>query len=445
MLINIVDIKINTKNDTTRRIRKSHGAIVQLAQSIAHHGLMHPIVVDELVAEGGSQDPMKDPDYKYILIAGERRLKACILNGDSTIEATLFAKTTNIVRKEMELEENVIRKQLSWEEECEAVSQLDELKRKRYGSAQRSDGIEGKKGWGMKETAEALGMSLGAVGQDIKLARDLKEHPELRKKVRKMPKHAARKIVKQAIHTNKLKRQLELKEITISSEIKLGNCVDLIKELKNDSIDLLITDPPFAVPEIVAVAGKSSSMTYNFTETNVGDEDTLYNTYNVLIPELYRVLKPGAHFYMFFGHAWYSYLTYKFRNVGFLVDDSPLIWNKMRCSIMAKDMHYMSSYEAILFGHKPPSTRILKKPVLNILNFPAIPGQKRVHGLQRPFDLLKLLIENSSVPGETILDCFAGSGSTIQAAKKLQRTGIGFELDEGNFLRAQAYINKEDA
>ncbi|KKL88009.1 hypothetical protein LCGC14_1928970, partial [marine sediment metagenome] len=86
-----------------------------------------------------------------------------------------------------------------------------------------------------------------------------------------------------------------------------------IKELKDESIDLLITDPPFAVPEIVAVSRKSSSMTYNFTYTNVGDEDTLYNTYNVLIPELYRVLKPGAHFYMFFGHAWYPYLVINFR------------------------------------------------------------------------------------------------------------------------------------
>jgi len=166
----------------------------------------------------------------------------------------------------------------------------------------------------------------------------------------------------------------------------------------------------------------------------------MLKTYNALIPELFRVLKPGAHFYMFFGHAWYPYLVINFRLKGFIVDDQPIIWNKMRCSIMAKDMHYMSSYEAILFGHKPPSTRILKKPVLNILNFPAIPGQKRVHSLQRPFDLLKLLIENSSVPGETILDCFAGSGSTIHAAKKLQRTGIGFELDEGNFLRAQKFI-----
>ena len=53
------------------------------------------------------------------------------------------------------------------------------------------------------------------------------------------------------------------------------------------------------------------------------------------------------------------------------------------------------------------------------------------------------MIENSSLVGETVLDTFAGSGSTVMAAMKLKRKGIGFEIDEGNFLRIQDWFSKE--
>jgi site-specific DNA-methyltransferase (adenine-specific) len=130
-------------------------------------------------------------------------------------------------------------------------------------------------------------------------------------------------------------------------------------------------------------------------------------------------------------------------NAGFIVDAQPLIWYKERVSVMAKDMHYMSSYEAIFFGHKPPVGRILTKPVSNVLSVPALSHQAKVHPLQRPHDLLKILIENSTGVGDTVLDTFAGSASTLVSARKLQRNAIAFEKDEGNFLRAQEWISKE--
>lgn len=430
MKINIVDVKVSSKDELTKRVRKSKGSLFELAASIEKHGLMHPIVIDKL--ENGK--------YKWILIAGERRLKAAILTGASKIDATLFSDVDDVGKKEMELEENLLRKQLDWPEQVKALAQIDKLKRKIYGGATRAKGNEG---WGIKETAEALGMSIGAVGQDIQLAKNIENRPDLLKKVRRMPKSAARKIVNQTLHTEHLKKQLDVKEITISSDIRLGRCEDLIDELKDNSVDLLITDPPFAVPEIVDVAGSgASTMTYNVTESNVSTPDVMLKTYEELIPKLFNKMKPAAHIYIFLGMGWYPYLTSKLRQVGFIVDDLPIIWDKGRPSIMAKDIHYMSCYEAILFGHKPPKTNLLRHPTKNVLSIPAIPPQQRVHGLQKPFDLLKILIENSSSPGETVLDCFVGSGATIKAAKQLQRSAIGFELDDGNFLRAQKFVGE---
>lgn len=434
MLIDIKRIKVEHKEDATKRARKDFGNIFSLAKSIKQHGLLHPIVVSDCT----------DPDYNYVLVAGERRLRAVIYNGEENIRATLFEDMSSIERKEVELEENIVRLDLSWQEKCKMLKQLDALKRKIHGSATQAHSSEG---WGIKETAEVVGMSVGSVNQDIKLAKDLEENPELVRKVERLPKHAARKIVKQELEAKVLRRQIERKELTVSADLRLGPAEHLIDELEDESVHLWLTDPPFGSAEIVKVsktdcAGGGMPL-YNLTETNVSDDMTMMKVYKELIPKVYRKLVPGAHIYVFFGHSWYTDLLRMLRDAGFIVDDSPLIWHKERVSIQAKDMHYMSSYEAIFFGHKPPTKRILTKPVPNVLSIPSAAPQMRVHPLMKPFDLLKIFIINSSNPGEVVLDTFAGSAMTLIAARKLQRSAIGFEKDEGNYLRAQKFMEKE--
>lgn len=434
MLVKIIDIRIEKKDKETRRIRKEFGDIFQLADSIKNRGLLHPVVLNE--------DPTGEK--KYLLIAGERRLRACCFLAWADIPATLLSEMSDIDRKLCELEENTIRHDLSWDEQIEALRQLDDLKRKQR--IESSDDPKHDK-WTLEDTADVVGMSKSAVGQDIKLARDLIDRPDLRKKVSKLPKHAARKIVKQTLEEELLQRQIDTNKMTISSDLRLGSCIDLIDELEDESVNLWLTDPPFGSSCIVGTSGSDSPSEgmplYNLTETNVSTDDEMNKIYKILIPKVYKKLKPGAHIYIFFGHAWYCRLFAMLRAAGFHVDEQPLIWDKMRVSVMAKDMHYMSSYEAIMFGHKLPTGRILTKPIANVLSIPAMSHQAKTHSLQRPHDLLKILIENSSNVGDLVLDTFAGSASTLVSAKKLQRRSIGFELDKGNYLRAQEWMQKE--
>ena len=438
MIAKIANIEVDKKDPNMRRTRKMLGDLSSLVESIKKHGLLHPIIVEEI--EGG-----------WRLIAGERRLRACILNSQSEIEVRLMSNLDNITSKEIELEENIVRKNLDWMEECEALRQLDELKALKYGRAHRGSHIGfGKdakfiasEGWKMGDTADAVGISISAVSQDIKLANDLRAHPALVEKVKRMPKSAARKVIRQALEAEELRGQVDRQEIAIHNNLLLGDACELIDKFEDESIHMLLTDPPFGISDIVNV-GSIGTMTYNkLTPSNVSDEDTMRDVYKRLWPKVFKKLTPGAHIYVFLGMGWYCNLISMLREVGFIVDDLPLIWPKGRPSMIAKDIHYVSSYEAILFGYKPPLTRILKKPISNVIAIPTIAPQKRIHSLQKPFDLLKIFIENSSHVGEIVLDCFAGSASTLVAAEKLERSSIGFEIDEGNYLRAQAFMKGE--
>ena len=429
MKINISEILIEDRQ------RTEFGNIEALAFGIKKHGQIAPIIVSkfkdsDLVPEG----------KRYRLIAGERRTRACIMNGMTEIWAKDWEDVDELTHTEIELEENINRKELTWQEQIAGVKKLDEIKRKKYGDAQSGEDYAQERAWGLQDTATSLGVSLGMASQDIQLAKDLEAMPTLAKQVAQLPKTAARKVVKQAKEKKKLEIQIQNKELDLNPSILLGNCCDLVKGLEDASVDLWITDPPFAVKKISDAAKQYG---YNETETNVGEEDTMRETYNILIPEMFRALKPGSHVYMFYGSAWHTELLSMLRSAGFDMDDIPLIWDKTRASVMPRDFHYSSSYEPILFGMKPPRTRPLKKAIKNILTFPSIPGQQRVHPLQRPEPLLNVLIENSSHVGQTVVDTFAGSGSTIMAAMKLKRKGIGFELDEGNFIRIQEWFGKE--
>lgn len=63
------------------------------------------------------------------------------------------------------------------------------------------------------------------------------------------------------------------------------------------------------------------------------------------------------------------------------------------------------------------------------LEFDNISGKDKLHPTQKPVDLIKELILNSSKEGDLVLDPFCGSGSTLVSAKKLNRNYLGYEID----------------
>lgn len=78
----------------------------------------------------------------------------------------------------------------------------------------------------------------------------------------------------------------------------------------------------------------------------------------------------------------------------------------------------------------------------NILRFAGVPREERLHASQKPETLLRYLIKTYSLVGETVLDCTMGSGSTIAAAVSLGREAIGMEIDPEIYQVALTRLDK---
>jgi ParB/RepB/Spo0J family partition protein len=443
MKIPISQIKIEREDADKKRFRRDLGDVQEMVESLKKYGLLHPVVVAELLGTESCEDENKYSDYKfYRLIAGERRITAAAYLGWKDIECTFLEDLSDVQKKEIELEENIQRKDVSWEEKIEALRQLDELKRKEHGEALGGH-LSDPDGWNREKLAKAVGASAGKVSQDIKLANELNEHPELRKLVSGKTKQEARKTIEREVRAAELRERVAEGKIIVKATLIHGRAEDGMKELKSNSVHCVITDPPFGASGIVDVAKGNLSSDYD-DGTNALEWDVMEEVHEKVIKEMARVLIPGGHFYLWHAPEHEPEIRRMLTSSGFLVDHMNLIWGKGRSSMIPNPYHYLPSYEMILFGCREPRSRTLTKPVMNLLrDYPAPAPQIRVHPLQKPEALIRLFIHNSTSPGETVMDCFAGSGIVLKTAVEMGRKAIGFEMDEKNYLMAMKFLSGE--
>lgn len=154
---------------------------------------------------------------------------------------------------------------------------------------------------------------------------------------------------------------------------------------------------------------------------------------NEFAPSLFRVLKDGGHCYIMTNHVNLQKMLNSFTDCGFHFIKS-LIWNKGN-KIMGQ--YYMSQFEYILFFRKGKGKKINHCGTSDILEVKnkKLKGEdgKNLHDTEKPVELMKIIIDNSSQPGEIVLDPFAGIGSTGIAANELGRKFIGCEIDKNYF------------
>jgi DNA modification methylase len=405
--VKIDDIKVDL------RIRKEFGDIDGLATSIAHYGLLHPIIVD------------KD----LHLIAGERRLKAHQKLGKKTIEVR-FKEDLSIQEKlEIELEENIHRKSLTWQEEVDALARLHDLKRSIHGSRvqKRALPTEGDQGWGIKDTATALDKSTGGISMDIALAKAVKMFPVLAKE---KTKDAARKKFRK-LQENLLREEMAKRRgKRIVPNVIHGDCVAVTKKMKDESFDMILADFPFGIDVQQSHGlGKRGKETIDYDDSEYG----ALELFRKAVPELYRVLKKDRHAIFFF--AMTNYMEFKkiLENVGFVVENVPLIWNKESGSSAATGEVFTYAYEPMFWCRK--GKRLLNNTYCNVFTEKRVPSNKKYHPNEKPLSLLRLLLDACTFPGESVYDPVGGSGSTLAACMETDRECTTCEKDKNYYER----------
>ena len=207
---------------------------------------------------------------------------------------------------------------------------------------------------------------------------------------------------------------------------------EVFNNIPDNSVDLVITDPPYKVTSR-GNSGNSGGM----LKKKINKQGMVFKYNNVKIsdfmPELYRILKDGSHCYVMTNHVNLIEILNVAKECGFHFIKS-LVWDKGN-KIMGQ--YYMSQFEYILFFRKGKGKKINTCGTPDILRVPnkkmkGVDG-KNLHDTEKPVELMKILIENSSNENDLVVDPFSGIGSVAIACKQLNRRFKGCEIDRDYF------------
>lgn len=203
-----------------------------------------------------------------------------------------------------------------------------------------------------------------------------------------------------------------------------GDCRDVLPRLERGSVDLILTDPPYGVH------WNGTSMRTRMQFGPIANDDGTLPLTDILRAAL-NTLRRGRHIYCF------GLRDYMDLPIG---GQTELIWDKGILGPGDLTRPWGPSHEPIAFGvHQPSranreasagqlSARLRRGSVLRSQR--ANGCAVTTHPTEKPVDILRQMIESSTVWGECVLDPFAGSGSTLVAAKLEGRKSIGIEVEE---------------
>jgi len=219
--------------------------------------------------------------------------------------------------------------------------------------------------------------------------------------------------------------------------IENKDCLEYLRTLPSDSVDLVVTDPPYNVSQKNNITTSRLNVVKNF-----GSWDFDFDPIPVL-KELTRVLKPNGQMYIFCATRQIPiYMKFLEENCFFR---NLLVWNKTNPAPRISKTNFLFANEYIMYAvnTKINLTQITfnfssQTSMHNIFVTSALQGKERLkdsdgralHPTQKPLSVLKKLIAISSKEGDVVLDPFMGVGSTAVACKELGRNFIGCELDE---------------
>lgn len=248
------------------------------------------------------------------------------------------------------------------------------------------------------------------------------------------------------------------------NQIICGDCLDLIKQIPNGSIDAVFADSPYNLqlgkktlyrPEdqTAARAVRDNWDTFESPEA--------YNNFSrQWLAECKRVLKPDGCIWVIGTYHNIFQLGAIMQELGFWILND-IVWVKTNPMPNFRGTRFTNAHETLIwatpnktgkytFNYETMKGLNSGKQMRSDWNINICLGEERLkddsgkslHNTQKPMDLLRRVILSSTKAGDTILDPFLGSGTTAAVAKELGRNFIGFEKDSVYVKAAQERVSK---
>jgi DNA modification methylase len=482
-VINIDEVYVDES-----RIRKDDDKVrryidEELAPSIAEKGVIQPSTIHKCA------EPIthKGVIYEYELVAGWCRMQACAALGLKQIPYNLQEKLTGDQLLELELEENEIRLDMTWQDRCLAIEKIHKRKAREHGAV-------GEK-WGYRETGKLLGVSYGNVSDTLKIAGYLRNGDGevnaagsmgeamnilLKRKeqaliddlsARAMPATAKKRTVGHVTTANPIG---DLTPSPVSAPVPRGSEsesvikksmvekyeVDLSDMLFNmpneewfagadaESVDLVYTDIPYGIDmdNLDFQPNKEKGDKVQGDLASVYDEHDVDENVEQMKPFLegaYKVLKDGKYCVFWYDIKHQEKLHKWALEAGFTVQPYPLIWCKEHpCRNRAGNIWWTKSIEYVFVCRKGKGT--LRSPQTRcwFLADGSAERKTQQNPFSKPFAVSKQIIEPLTIPGDLVLDCYAGEGSLVRCALNMGRRVIAVEKKKEHFVRLQEHVRK---
>ena len=219
-------------------------------------------------------------------------------------------------------------------------------------------------------------------------------------------------------------------------ELQHADCFDFLSTLENNSVDLILTDPPYEILEKSWYKDR-----FHAGDKSFGEWDKELNI-SKLLKDLYRVLRDGGTLIIFYDLWKISYLKEyleqtKFKQIRMIE------WIKTNPVPINSSINYLTTAREIaLVAVKKSKGTFNSRYDKGIYEYNLCQEKGRFHPTQKPIKLMEALVEKHSREGDVVLDCFFGSGTTAAACLNTHRNFIGCELSKEYYEKAVERLAK---
>lgn len=215
---------------------------------------------------------------------------------------------------------------------------------------------------------------------------------------------------------------------------------EAIKSLPDNSIDLIVTDPPYLLSGLGGRFAKEAGG--GIYAKLIEKHDTLGKGFDFTLFNEFERIQPKLNAYIFCNAKLLKSMLVHFANRDDITTDI-LVWHKSNARPQPRNRYkfdveyilYLSSAGAHLDTFASHfSSHIHTAGLRNNTN------KMTTHPTEKPLALIENLVLNSSKEGEMVLDCFMGGGTTARACKIHNRNFIGYEIDKNFYEQTKASL-----